>query len=344
VVAVTDSNLATGSADDWTGVRPVRFRDEIMAAVSVLVESHKPVQATDIQERLIAVREAHEQKRMKATGRLVGLENPNRDRPLLLTKADQVVRILRATKLAERQEMGNLKATNFAKALVDLDHKDSKAADAVFLGRLFNSPYLTYWRYLVKLHELGEIRIPKKYTPKNKKTSKEYSDFLHSIGLSLDTWSFFILRDFFYDFGLINYVIDDGLRIFPLYEIGAKVGFQYDIPGPSGILHFWPNVQTREFEKDLVREYLSTTGRHWRRIVDLLKLREQCSENSRIPEQLFNVLLMQVAAERINHRVVLSVGMLDPALSSVYGIKSLNLPVNQFGLPYTLIKLEPIGE
>jgi len=322
---------------NWTGVRPVRFREEIFGVLEFIV-SHRSVSIEEIRKYAMDLRLKREDRRLKASQKAISLENKTRKKPKLLTKVEQMMRVYRRTGLIEKR--GNIiHPTEKSEGLILKRELDEIGGDALFLEYLLNSPYESYWLYLKQLRRKGEIRITSSYSKRNAKLRA----YINKSGFFLDIWSFFILRDFFHDFSLLNYMIDESSQVvFPLYEISSVFPehslFEYHIKGPDGNLGFWPKPP-KDFSEKLVKVYLSLTDNKWNRMVEVVILREKFSYEFATPEHQFDVLLLKAIREEKRFKIVPSVGYIKYPARSTYITKALSLPCNKFGLPYSLIRI-----
>lgn len=328
--------------ENWTGVRPVRFREEIFGVLEFIV-SHGSVLTEEIREFALDLRFKRENRRLKAAQKAISLESKIRKRPKLLTKVEQMMRVFRRTGLIEKK--GNtIRSTNKGERLISNRQHDEVGGDALFLEFLLNSPYETYWLFLKRLGRKKEIRIKSLHSKRN----AELRVHIKEAGFPLDVWSFFILRDFFHDFSLLNYTIDESFQvIFPVYEIFSSVpkpsSFEYHIRGPDGYLGFWPKP-LQDFSERLIKVYLSLTDNKWNRMVELVMLREKFSYEFAIPERQFDILLQKAIKEERKFKMIPSVGHIKYPARSTYIAKALTLPCNKFGLPYSLIRINVGGQ
>lgn len=321
--------------DKWKGVRPVRFRKEVFELVKML--ALKPTSMEEIRSFLIKMRSEREALRIKPLLLQRSTKNKLRKRPVFLTKAEQVVRVLkRISLIKQNNELIVLteRGIELARQLV----VDELVGQTLFLQILLNSPYTTYWKFLNKLVEKS-ITIP---SDKSKRSKEVLSNFLTSIGFPLDSWSFYILRDFFYDFDLVNYLVTaETEEVFPLYNLGPKSqGFSQKVMTPNSELWYWRNIKPMEFASKLSKVYLKLAG-SWNRIIDLVKLREIFSREYLVSERQFNMLLKEAMSTPLPFNIIPSVGNIRPKGRAGYLTKVITLPFHSGGLPYTLLRLEP---
>jgi len=325
--------------EGWKGVRPVRFKEEIYGFLQLVVGRNEGVPVEEIRNHMLKLRLERENRRLKALQKSISLANSKRKRPELLTKVEQMIRVLRKTGLILK-DGAVIRPTPSCRELISIKKRDEIGADAFFLERLLNSSFGTYWLFLRRLFESDQVLIPASFSERNKKLANH----LASEGFPLDVWSFFILRDLFYDFALLNYVIDESFqKIFPLYDIEPEISesshrYEYKIRGPDAYLCFWPKV-SKDFVKQIVDVYLSLTDNKWNRMVDLITLREKYSNKYCVPEQQFDILLQRALKEESQYKMFLSVGYIDFSSRSTYITKALSLPHNEFGLPYSMMRI-----
>jgi len=323
--------------EGWKGVRPLRFREEIFDVLEMMARKDMGTSIEEITNDLLRLRLAREDRRLKALQKSVSLENTRRKKPKMLTKAEQMIRVFRRTALITKED-GLFWLTPAGRQLIIVKQRDEIGADALFIKHLVNSPFHAYWLFLKQLFKHGELSIPSSFSERDNRLR----DYILSQGFLLDMWSFFILRDLFYDFSLLNYIIDTvSQKIFPLYAIEHEMpshSYQYTIKGPDAILSFWPKMP-EDFLENIAKVYLYITGNKWNRMVDFMTLREKYSERFLTPERQFDILLNQAMDQKSRYDIVLSVGQLDIGTRSSYITKALSLPCNKFGLPYTLIRI-----
>lgn len=264
------------------------------------------------------------------------IRNKSRSRAEFLTKAEQFVRVFMRIGLA-RQSGDMIQATPTASKIAKMIEQDELSAQSSFLETLLNSPYTTYVNFLNAL-SVHKLSIPSSFTERD----KALSGFLRSEGFPMDSWSFFIIRDLFYDFDLVNYAIDQEFeRLFPLFKIDGSDGtFSQSLLAGSNRLNYWRAMSVSSFVSCLVKNYM-TLAEGWNRIVDLVRLRERVSEDGKISERQFNILLMKsIENPSEGYQIIPSVGRLRPKIRSGYLTKALTLPKHSNGQPYTLIRIE----
>ena len=318
----------------WTGVRPVRYYREILAVLEHIATS--PTDLEQIRRTLAQERENREKARLNVLLTRHSIKSSLRARPEFLTKAEQVLRFLKTVDLVDKK-VRQITLTEEGRKLVELSHSNELAAQAYFLNQVLNSTYTTYLKFLLELAE-KRLSIPISQSARG----RESAQFLASRGFPLDSWSFYVLRDFFYDLSLLNYVYTESEeRIFPLYSLIADAGrFTLNVKTPLGILWYWPKVSPTEFVDELTSSYLKLSG-SWSRILDLVHLREEMSEEFHIPELQFNILLQEVLTNPSDFIIALSFGSLRLKPRKGYATKVMTLPKHQSGQPYTLIRIEP---
>lgn len=323
----------------WTGVRPVRFREEIFGAIE-LIAGKKGVSIEELTNFLLNLRLKRENRRLLATQRYVTLENKRRKREeKLLTKVEQMIRVLRRTGLVVKENQ-KIYATAQSRKLISIKKNDEVRADAFFIELLLNSPFHTYWLFLKRLSEKKKILIPSSLSKRDEKLR----EYITSQGFPLDVWSFFIIRDLFHDFSLINYTMDASWQtIFPLYGIYVdkpkQNPYKYKVDGPDATLWFWSKMST-DFVGKFVKTYLSMTDNRLNRIAKYITLREKFSLQYSVPERQFDILLQKTLQQKSKFRIVLSVGHIYFTKKSTYATKALSLPYNKSGLPYSLVRIE----
>lgn len=331
------------TSNKWTAVRPVRSRDELYYVVESLVRK-RAFTPEDVRIQLLGYRKAREKVRLQVTQRYVSLKREKgpkrRRRPELLTKAEQLIRILRATKLVRTTTQG-YEVTPDSTTLLNLKRTGESQADAFFLRHLLNSRYQTYWAFLEFLSMRHELLIPGSSVERNPQFRRE----LEKLGMTIDVWSFFILRDLFYDFSLLNFANNErGQTMVPLFEISNQESpaFACNIHVGDKVLNFWPHMEQTQFEGFLSQLYWEFSEGHWNRVVELLKIREAFSMKHKIPEREFNELFKENLRRPQKYRVVPSVGFINPESGANYLVKAATLPVGKEGQPYSIFRMEPM--
>jgi hypothetical protein len=324
--------------ENWTGVRPVRFREEIYGALGLIASRNEGLKIEELRNYMLKLRLEREDRRLKALQKSITLENRKRRKPKLLTKVEQMIRVFRKTNMIIK-DGEVLRSTENSRKLVSMKQQDEIAADSFFLECLVNSRFTTYWLFLKQLFKCRQIVIPSSIPERDKKLREH----VNSKGFPLDPWSFFILRDLFYEFSLLNYVIDETSQvIFPLYTIEKEMFeshvFECRVRGPDAYLYFWPKAP-EDFVTGLVDVYLSLSDNKWNRMIDLIMLRERYSYRFTVPERQFDIMLQQALKQETRYRIVPSVGHVDIGSRSTYITKALSLPYNRFGLPYTMMRI-----
>lgn len=280
---------------------------------------------------------------MKITQRFISLKRDKgatrRKRPELLTKAEQLIRILRATTLADR--IGReFRCTENVTHLLSVRKASESQADSYFLSLLLNSRYSTYWKFLETLWSMKQIRIPGSKSARDASFRAE----LNRIGIPANVWSFFVLRDLFYEFSLLNFFNQgDVQQIVPLYAIGPTKDKSYDLSFvvEGQTVSFWPHIEVDDFLRFLSQLYLEQTAGRWNEVVELLVLREAFSVKHRIPEREFNDLFMKSLHNESKFRIVPSVGFIQAEPGANYLIKAASLPAGSARRPYSIFRMEP---
>ena len=322
------------SESRWEGVRPLRYREEVFRVLKSLAKEDLSLE--DLRLILLQEREAREGLRLRPLLIRRTIQNKSRSRAEFLTKAEQIVRVFVRLGLARRSG-DMIQATPAASRIAKMIDQDELVGQTSFLETLLNSPYTTYAKFLKAL-SVRKLSIPSSFTERD----KVLSDFLRSEGFPMDSWSFFIIRDLFYDFDLLNYTLDqESERLFPLFNIGANDGmFSQSLLIGSHRLNYWRAMSVSSFVSCLVENYMTLAG-GWNRIVDLVRLREKVSEDGKLSERQFNILLMaSVEHPSEGYQIIPSVGRLRPKRRSGYLTKALTLPKHSNGQPYTLIRIE----
>lgn len=332
--SVSSSRVQSNSIR-WASVRPVRSRAQIFAAVGFL-SSSGGVRIEELAKRLAAQRISDEENRLHS----LGVSNLRLRRAAkgeaYLTYTNQMVRLLKFAGLVTvRHRL--ISPTEDCFIIREKMETDPTKADEMFLQKTVNSRFKSYWRYLLALFDLGELRIPRRFS----KRDENFSKFVASIGIKLNAVSFYSLRDFFYDFGLLNYFIDDEEeRIVPLYSIANSQNNSYQafFRSPTGWVSYRRRLGDHEFRQALAETYYGLT-RGTNRIVELIELREKVSQRCLISERQFNELFSRAISTPEELSIKPSIG--DLTFRSRTGMKTkvLSLPRSPRNYPYTLVRI-----
>ena len=326
---------------DWKSVRPVRFRSQIFGVLAYIVERDH-VTIPELAGCALELRNQREDKRLQALRRKkpIGPRTKDPHRQRYLTVTEQLIRVLRSTNFIVVKNNIVL-GTELARELIAKNQKDELSADKLFLERLFNSRFSSYWLYLKQLFKSRELFIPREFS-KRDSTSREY---LRTKGFPLTVWSFFILRDLFYEFSLLNYIVEEsGERIFPLYTLdsGDKESYNVRVKYPEGYIYYWKKIKMDEFENVLIQVYHKITS-GWDRMGSLIELREKVSEELGISERQFNIFFEKALNEAVRIKIYPSIGALSSERRRGYMTKVISLPISSRGYPFTLVRISRRG-
>jgi hypothetical protein len=327
----------------WKGVRPLRTRADVFDVLDKISLS-KSSDIETVRLALVEQRDKRENKRLNIYRLKRSVSDKRRKREGFLTKAEQVMKVLRRIQLVNKD--GNrFLLTERGEQILDYYRKEDRKSDSLFLESLINSEFLTYWLFLKQLHR-HPVSIPQQRWTRD----SLLRDFLWKQGFPIDVWSFFILRDLYYEFGLLNYGLDRSSsnaveKTIPMFELAGSDAslpkFALHFHSPEGAVHYWPQVSITDFLQMLSQTYLSMTDGNWNRIVELLLLREEFSMKCLIPEAEFNELFtLSLREEAGDVRLIPSVGYVRQRLRGGM-TKAVNLPSNSQGLPLTLVRIEP---
>jgi hypothetical protein len=322
--------------EKWKGVRPIRYREEIFDVLSMLVE-RKSCTIDDLRLLLAESREKKEKRRLIGIQIRHTIETDIRKKEKFLTKTEQFIRVLKNLSLIEKQA-NIITPTKDADKIINLLKRDKLKTESLFLELLFSSTFSSYLLFIEKLIKTPVI-IPKEYSIRN----KEQTIFLHSRGFYLDSWSFFVIRDLFYDFGLLNFFSDDNSqKIFAVCTFNSnQIKYEQKIKTPKGILYNRPSMSLTNFVEKLVKSYLVLTNNRWGSLVNTTELRERFSEMFSISENQFNDYIPKTFSKKISSIMVIpNVGAVHPSDKKSNLIKILNLPRNKAGIPFTLIRIK----
>lgn len=324
----------------WSSVRPIRFRKQIFDALLFLVQKGQ-VNISELADEMLDLRRRRDGARLLSTRKRIALgERTKGGKQPYLTLTEQFVRILRAVSLIT-VDKDIVAITPSARELINSYLQDELKADKIFLERLLNSRYPTYLLYLKQLLKSKRIFIPSVYSKRDSKLRS----FIETLGFPTTVWSFYILRDFFYEFALLNYSIDEkGEEIFPLYSMDAKEKreYEFEIGTDEGCIYYWKRVNIDKFEKKLTEAYLEIT-KDWNVMTELVKLREMVSKSMLISERQFDHLLAETISSKHGAQIHLSIGVMRQFGKKGYLTKVESLPTSKEGYPFTLIRLSSPG-
>lgn len=330
------------TARHWKSVRPVRFRSHIFGVLEY-VEAKGNVSVSDLAKHALDLRNQREEKRLQTLGitRAIGPGTKDMNKQPYLTETEQLLRVLRSTGFITIQDKV-VSSTALALQLLDKKKKCELDADIFFLDRLLSSRFVTYWLYIKQLYESKGVVIPKRFA----KRDTNLHDYLQEQGFPLSVWSFFSIRDLFYDFALVNYIIDDEKeKVFPLYTLDRDGASRYAaaLRSPEGHIYYWKKIDIDEFEEALTKIYLQLEG-GWDRMADFIELREKVSEYLSVSERQFNSLFTDVMAHPTKVRIYPSIGDLTMKKRRSYMTKFVSLPVSERGYPFTLVRISRGGK
>jgi len=333
--------VSSKHTENWKSVRPVRFRSQILGALAYIAEK-KQVSISELAKYALELRNQREEKRLQALRRIksIGPRTKDLQRQPYLTLTEQLVRVFRATGFISVKK-NVVHSTELTQELVDKNRTNSLDADKLFLERLINSRFPTYWLYLKQLFKSKKVVIPSTLSKRDTKLRS----YLRTQGFPLTVWSFFVLRDLFYEFALLNYVIEEQEeRIFALYTLNMmeKENYATKIKSPEGYVYYWKEIEFNEFERALIRAYHDTAG-GWDRMASLIELREKVSEKLCISERQFDRLFETAVTNSTKVKVYPSIGVLSPEIRRGYMTKVLSLPTSDRGYPFTLVRISRRG-
>lgn len=319
----------------WNAVRPVRSSEEILDVLSFITKK-KCSTIEDIRISLMETRENREEMRLRGLRIRKPTKDKRREKPDFLTKAVQILRVLRRANLVTKSD-DIITPTELANEIIDKNkNKKSLEARTMILKALLNSKFEAYHLFIKKLAEKPVV-VPNELSKRN----MDLAAFLNKQGFHLNSWSFYILRDFFYNFGLLNFIKEkNGEIIYSTcsYDISDEKYLQA-IPTPSGVIYYWLDMSMNEFIQKLTETYMIMSDGKWGRIVDLVEMREKFSKKNKVSEIQFNELIARASKESVSIRVTLSVGILRLQQRKNYLIKVVNLPKNDVGIPFTLVRV-----
>lgn len=335
-VSIDDSSIDRDTdSPKWSSVRPVRSRAQILAAVNLLSSSGR-INAQNLATELAAQRASDEDNRLHA----LGVSSLRFGRAIkgqrYLTYTKQMIRLLKYDGLVEVQH-DLVIPTDDCLIMGKMLKTDPIKAEEFFLEKTVNSEFKSYSRYLRALYDFNGLQIPQTYS----KRDASLSAFIASLGVPLNVVSFYSLRDFYYDFDLLNYFIDDeGERIVPLYWLNRLPNelYQASFKSPVGWVSYRRKLSDSRFAQALADTYFGMTG-GTSRVVELIRLREKVSEHHKIGERQFNDLFNRAITNSKELSIRPSIGDLTFRTRTGMKTKVLSLPTSERGYPYTLVRI-----
>lgn len=329
--------LGLASELRWGSVRKVRFKSELCMLVKYAVENNNRRFVKEELRRLI-----EEDRARRESLRLLIIQSGSRKAlhtigdqlgTAYIKSVEETVAFAKGIGLFEI-EKGMLICPPYIKHLYSQTKNEISALENGILELLLKSKYGAYSSFLIHLQRLdGVFSVPAAFRKRTRMSG--LSEYLHEKGFLTDVASFSAMRDLFYDFGLMNWRIDQTTSTEQIYltcyivEQGIPATAQYsqrvDVDGHA-ILYDRTVVLT-DFRDVLSKSYLKLSGGIWGTIVNLLELRDQVVTELRISDYQFNRLIVDLwktKTERIN--VELSQGTVSYQKSSGMLIKGLNVP------------------
>jgi hypothetical protein len=326
----------------WTSVRKVRYRSQFLAIVKFAVENDgKPFDEEKLRALLV------EDRIEKEEARLRGSQHQRLQIPSL------------------RNQLGALTKdfVSFGKALRLFDIEDDKivasqlsrqiwknsadgGADEEIIRVVLNSTYDSYRKLLLRLDALGgEIRLPADSGQRDR--NSELSKILLEKGIDVDTASFFTLRDFMYDLGLVNWYFDAKQREEVIYLTcrfwpSKGVRFRKKVMVDKEILRYDREMGLSAFENALKERYLLLTRGKWGVWVDTLEFRDQVAFTLKISDRSFDAsveALVEHGGRAL--KVDPSQGYNVTRVNYGYSIKSLSLPRTKKGALIRYVSIQP---
>jgi len=306
-----------------------------MAGVRLLA-SQRSVTFDDLKDALAKERRDRLRSRLQVFGTSHLRIERNNEEERYVSMTQQFVRLLKYSGFLSVGD-GIISCTEKCQEIASRFAVNQSGAEAYFLGEVVNSRYTTYWRFLERLKAAKEIVIPKHYSARNDALGR----YLDQIGFPLSVVSFFVLRDFYYDFGLLNYFITTiEERISPVYSFDPLEGELYNLhfKSPQGKVFYSKKVGQEEFERVIARIYFSMSGGR-EVVVDMMQLRENVCADLKISELDFNYQFGRVMEKPGTIQVSPSIGDLYYQKRTGSLTKVLTLPKSESGYPFTLLRL-----
>lgn len=344
----TDSSLSNEVA--WGSVRKVRFKPQIQMLIkyAVEMESHR-FSKEDIRRIIEEDRIRRESIRLQVTQ--TGWRRALRqigDRAGVAYKrsAEDTIAFAKGIGVFEIQD-DLVVCPPRIKELYDCLKMEPEKCESELLALVLGSKYKAYVSFVINLQKLGgHFYIPPEFRRRTRISG--FSKYLHENGFFTDIASFYTIRDFLYDFGLINW------RIYPenarehifltsqLVTTGTTTETQYartvNLGEHSVLYERW--VTENEFEDSISKHYLSLSEDRWGVIVELLELRDKVSEELCISDYQFNKLVLDMwKRKRAYLSVELSQGTVSLRVARGLLIKALNAPLIGDEIYATYIRL-----
>ena len=192
-----------------------------------------------------------------------------------------------------------------------------------------------------QLYSTGELEIPRNLMDRSKDSKVRF--FLEEKGFPMSTVSFYIMRDFLYEFYLLNFIdYHSGLKIFPLYNVESEnckdAGYKYELFTPESKICCLKYIALPDFREKLIKTYLKLTNGAININISLLRLRELFSYTYRVTEFEFELELKELIKEE-SLTIRLSSGILGAGIAQVSELKGHTNMVNAYGQPYNIIRI-----
>jgi hypothetical protein len=231
--------------------------------------------------------------------------------------------------------------TDLARELSAMWKKDEVRGPLKFVELLLNSQNETYFKFLKQLYSTGELEIPRNLMDRSKDSKVRF--FLEEKGFPMSTVSFYIMRDFLYEFYLLNFIdYHSGLKIFPLYNVESEnckdAGYKYELFTPESKICCLKYIALPDFREKLIKTYLKLTNGAININISLLRLRELFSYTYRVTEFEFELELKELIKEE-SLTIRLSSGILGAGIAQVSELKGHTNMVNAYGQPYNIIRI-----
>lgn len=326
--------------ESWASVRPIRSRSQVMAGLGFLAGKGE-VTREQLKDELLKERRAREYNRANVFALNKLPVSPLGAQKAYEVMVTQFVRLMKYSGLIEADGK-IIRGTGACNEIAARFLISEEEAEAYFLGRVTNSRFTSYWRFLKQLKAVGGVRIPPELAKRDDPRLRQH---LYHLGFPINVVSFFTLRDFYYDFGLLNYLIgEQGELILPTYTFDSNEGEGYELhfQAPEAVVYYSKKVPQENFEAALLRNYeVMSGGRDV--IVGLIELREATCSELEVSERTFNKLFESSLSHPASVRIRPSIGDLLVEGRSGRLTKVLTLPMSKTKYPYTLVRVSRLG-
>jgi hypothetical protein len=322
-------------------VRKIRTVQELLDLFEI-VPYHGSVPFEKLREELI-------ESRVREATTYLGLlrrklrSYPSHDNPeLFLQLAKDRVSFAQIVGIWTKSD-NEISLTDYGRQLKrQLKHHDVQKRKVLLLELLLSSSYVGYANFIEILAKYsGSIMIPRKFQSRG----VNFTEFLSSLGFVVEAASFHTIKDFYYDFGFLNWIKTNGdekifftrdLHKYTSVKIMKDVSVKLSdkIPDESvGVDNFRSALvdafRNLNYEKD---------GYY-----DIIRVRDEICQGLRLSDTKFAELVLQLYRKKRDDLVSFSVGPLVEHPQMGYSKKLSTLPRLYDEDPITKIMVKDFG-